>query len=119
MIQGNYNHDIRIISIKKSNDFDGLENVVIGADWILTSNHINYPDTTMETYGQETFNLSPETVGIGTAFINFEDLTEEIVAGWVHGNSGSCRNMKRQHQSFLNRQYLNPNQDQSNLPWSN
>ncbi len=119
MIQGNFNHELQILSIQKSSDFDGFDDVVVSADWVLFSNHVDYPDTKMESYGQSFFNVKQETVGIGSEFVSFEDLTEEIIVNWIIQNKDHCNNMKRQHQAMLTKEYLFPKSNSSNLPWTN
>jgi hypothetical protein len=118
MIQGNFNHEIQILSLRKSDDFGGFDGVVVGADWMLTSNRVNYPDTKLETYGQTTFDIKEETVGIGSTFIPFEDLNDEIVLKWII-DDGICNNLKRQNQQMLTKEHLFPVNNPSNLPWSN
>ena len=72
----------KITNVEYAPSYEGLENVVANVHWYATCSQDGKGGY---SYGNSRLNL--ETLS-GDSFVNFDDLTEEVLLGWVFDQLG-------------------------------
>ena len=105
-------YEWKLTRIKKTSA-DGFPNVIISTEWTLTGT--DEDQFTGKFLGATPFELHPDS------FISYDDLTEEIVLGWIQNVvvDSYSNHVVEQIQKEINGK-KNPVQDvdDNNFPWS-
>lgn len=67
-----------IVNRLKTKTFEGVENIVIGADWIYT---ISLGGCDFRFHGSSAFEYNPDSL-----FIAYPEITEQTVIGWIESH---------------------------------
>lgn len=97
-----------IVQLDCKPEIDGMQDYVVAVHWRYG---IQYQEIKTDTYGVQSFQVNE-----GSTFIPYEDLTEDIVIGWLEGSL----NVPAMQESLIKQleEILNPPIIYPPLPWA-